>query len=114
MSAPKKILYISNSQFLELVGLKDQSVTPNVYMNAATVVGTLKDPNGVNVVGFVNVVGVYQTASNGTYRLAADPTTFNPPLGGGYTLVVTATQAGKQLYVEYPVKIQTRQTGTEV
>jgi len=31
-----KILYPKNSQYVEVTGLKDQSVTPNTYVNAET------------------------------------------------------------------------------
>ncbi len=113
MGVPAKILYTNSSQYIELAGLKDQSTNPATYMNSATVLGTLKDPKGVPVTGLTAITGVYQSASNGTYRLPVNAATFNPPIGGGYVLVITATQNGNTLYVEYPIKIQVRQTGLE-
>lgn len=113
MAVAKKIFYIKNSQFLEIDGLKDQSVTPAVYMNAATITATLVDSAGVTVPGFTGVTGVYIVASNGTYRFQVDPSVFNPALGGGYVIQITGNQGGKYFYGELPAKVATRQTGLE-
>jgi hypothetical protein len=113
MTVQKKIFYPKNSQYFEIDGLKDNSVTPAVYLNSATTTATLKDPSGIAVAGFTSVTGTYVTASNGVYQFAVDPTTFNPTTGGGYILVIDATQGGKAFHIEVPAKIAFRQVGTE-
>lgn len=110
---PKKVLYKKNSQFLQISGLKDTTVTPNVYLNTATVVATLYNSSGAAIAGFTNVNGQYVASSNGTYQFALDPTLFDPPVGSGYTIKVTATQGVKQFYVELPAQVLARQQGTE-
>jgi hypothetical protein len=110
----KKVLYKKNSQFLRVAGLKDQSVTPAVYLNAAAVTATLKDKTGAAVTGFSGVTGTYVAASNGTYDFPVDPVTFDPPVDSTYTLVITLIQNGKQLYAELPAQVSTRKQGTEV
>lgn len=114
MAVAPKILYKKNSQVYQIVGLKDNSVSPAVYLNTATVTATLKDSTGASVAGFTNVSGAYVSASNGVYNFSVDPTLFDPPAGGGYILAVTATQNSKQWYVETPFKVAVRQVGTEV
>lgn len=113
MSVPKKILYKKNSQFYQISGLKDNSVSPATYLNSATCTATLVDPTGTAVVGFTNVAGSYVASSNGVYNFPVDATQFDPPTGSGYKLQVSAQQNGKQWYIEYPIKIEVRQLGTE-
>jgi hypothetical protein len=89
MTTPaKKIFYPKNSQYFEIDGLKDNSVTPAVYLNGATTAATLNDPAGAPVAGFTNVAGVYVAASNGVYQFAVNPTTFNPAKGVLVTYLV--------------------------
>jgi hypothetical protein len=113
MSVPKKILYKKNSQFYRLVGLKDNSVSPAAYLNSATCTATLKDSTGAPVPGFDSVAGSFVAASNGTYDFPVDASQFDPPAGSGYVLCVSASQNGKQWYIEYPIKVAVRQLGTE-
>ncbi|MDQ5870608.1 MAG: hypothetical protein M3547_00160 [Acidobacteriota bacterium] len=108
-----KILYPRNSQYVEVTGLKDQSVTPNVYVNNAVLTGTMKDAAGANVIGFVSVAGAYQAGSNGDYRFSVDPLTFDPPAGSNYTVTLTGSASGKYFHVELPAKVVVRKTGTE-
>jgi|SRR4051812_2778934 hypothetical protein len=110
----KLIFYKGNSQFLKCAGVKDQSVTPNTYLNAGTATGTMYSPAGAAVAGCTNVTGVYQTSSNGEWRFAVDPALFDPPVGGGYVFKVSITQNTIRYYVEYAVTIKVRSTGTEV
>ena len=58
--------FIRNTNMVELDELRDNA---GVYLNAATVEVTIKDSDGVNVVGETWPVSmVYVAASNGTYR----------------------------------------------
>jgi hypothetical protein len=107
------VYYKGNSQFLKVAGVKDQSVTPNTYLNTGTATGTMFDPNGVVVPGCQNVTGVYQTSSNGEYRFPVDPALFDPPAGGGYVFKVDITSTTIKYHIELPVKIAVRKAGTE-
>jgi hypothetical protein len=113
MSVAPKILYKKNSQSYRIVGLKDTSVSPSVYLNAATVTATLKDSSGASVAGFTDVSGLYTIGSNGIYDFPLDPELFDPSTGSGYVLIVSAVQNNKRWYVEAPIKIAVRRVGTE-
>jgi hypothetical protein len=113
MAIVKKVLYPKNSQFLKITGLKDNSVSPAVYMNAATVTATLKDASGDAVSGFDAVAGTYETGSDGNYTFPVDPTLFDPTPGSDYTLFLEVDQGGKKLHAELPAKVSVRQQGTE-
>jgi hypothetical protein len=109
----KLTFYKGNSQFLKIAGVKDQSVTPNTYLNTGAAVGTMYDSTGAAVAGCTNVTGVYQTSSNGEYRFPVDPALFNPPVGSGYVFKVDITQNTIKYHAEYDVKIAIRKNGTE-
>jgi hypothetical protein len=108
------VFYKGNSQFLKVSGVKDQSVTPNTYLNAGAATGTMYDPAGAVVAGCQNVTGVYQALSNGEWRFPVDPALFDPPAGGGYVLKVDITSSTIKYHCEYPVKISVRKAGTEL
>jgi hypothetical protein len=108
-----KILYPKNSQYLEVTGLKDQSATPNTYVNDATMVGTMKDKEGVNVDGFVAIAGEYQTGSDGVYRFPVDPLTFDPDPGSDYTVTLDGNSNDRYFHAELPAKVVVRKKGTE-
>jgi hypothetical protein len=110
----KKIFYQQNSQYLQISGLKDQSQTPAVYVNDAVLTANLLDATGAAVLGMTNVSGAYQTSSNGVYRFPVDPTTFNPPVGSSYTLIVDGLSQGRRYHDELGVQVVVRKTGTEV
>jgi hypothetical protein len=110
----KKILYKKNSQYLQISGLKDQSVTPATYVNDAVLVATLNDSTGAAVPGMTNIAGQFQSASNGVYRFPVDPVTFDPVVASNYTLVVDGTSGTKHYHDEIPVQVVIRNVGTEV
>jgi hypothetical protein len=84
-------IYQNNSGFIPLTGLQDFSVNPPVWVNnASSITATLNNAAGNPVAGLSNVAGVYQAGSNGNYNFPV-PSSFNPPAGGGYTLVVNVT-----------------------
>lgn len=109
----KKILYKKNSQFLQVSGLKDESVSPVTYINDAVLVATLNDSTGAAMPGFTSVSGQFQSASNGVYRFPVDPTLFDPVVGSHYTLVVDGTSGSKRFHVELPTSVVVRNLGTE-
>jgi hypothetical protein len=110
----KKIFYQKNSQYLQISGLKDQSQTPVVYVNDAVLTANLIDGTGASVPGMTNVAGAFVTSSNGVYRFPVDPTTFNPPIGSTYTLIVDGTSQSRRYHDELAVQVVVRKTGTEV
>jgi hypothetical protein len=114
LSTVKKIFYKKNSQYLQISGLKDQSVTPATYVNTAVLTATLYDASNVAVAGATNMSGTYQASSNGVYRFAVDPNTFDPPIGSSYTLIVDGTAGAKRYHDELPVKVVVRDQGTEI
>jgi hypothetical protein len=112
----KYILYQKNSQFIQLNGLKDQSVTPATYINDATLTATLYDSKNVAVAGANSIAGVFQVGSSGVYRFAVDPATFNPPsssTGATYTLIVDGFKGAIKYHFEHGVKVKVRPDGTE-
>lgn len=111
------ILYLGNSQFIELDGVKDQSTTPAVYLDTGIATGTLYDPSGNPVPGAQNINGQYQNASNGNYRFPLDPSQFNETnitvLGGGYTFKADITSNTIKYHIELACKVAIRKTGLE-
>ena len=92
MALPTKLLLVRlNDQFVEIDGLQD-AVTL-AYYNNATVSATLVDQNNDAVPGLSALPMPYVSGSNGNYRGLVEQT-FNPPLGGGYTLQITASVIG--------------------
>lgn len=110
----KKIFYQKNSQYLQISGLKDQSTTPATYVDDAVLTANLLDATGASVPGMTNVAGAYLSLSNGIYRFPVDPTTFNPPVGSTYTLIVDGTSQSRRYHDELAVQVVVRKTGTEV
>ena len=113
------VLYLGNSQFIEIDGVKDQSTSPSTYLDTGVATGTLYDPTGNPVLGAENVVGVYQISSNGNYRFPMDPSQFNQasqpnlPLGGGYTFKVDITSNTIKYHIELACSVKVRKTGLE-
>lgn len=103
----KFILYQSNSQVLQFQALQDYLT--QAYLNTATILGTLIDPNGVPVPECIEVPFVYVPASNGNYNAVFGDENFIPPLGPGYTLVVDASENNSFGHWEFKVEIQARQ-----
>jgi len=84
-------IYQNNSGFIPLAGLQDLSTNPPTWVNTATLItATLYNSSNQAVAGLSNVAGVYQTGTNGNWNFPV-PSSFNPPVGGGYTLVVNVT-----------------------
>lgn len=109
----KRILYKKNSQYIEIAGLMDKSVTPNVYVNDATGTGTLYSSAGAAQAGATGLTANYVASSNGTYRFDINPSTFDPAVATDYVFKATLTSGSKQFYIELPVSVQIRKEGTE-
>lgn len=110
-------LYKDNSGFIQVRGLYDQAQPPDPrsYVNDLSASATLLDPQGAPVTGAENMTGEYQSGSNGTYRFALDPVSFDPPAGSGYTLVIDGTTPGGARYHdELRVRVKIRNKGTEL
>lgn len=109
-------LYQNNTQFILLTGLQDQSVTPSVYVNNATLTATLFDSTGTPVTGLSNVAGAYVVGSNGNYTFPVTGATFDPAVGYlGYTLVIDGTEpGGARFHAEISCNVLVRMNGTEV
>jgi hypothetical protein len=103
----KFILYQSNTQVLQITGLQD--FISQSYLNAATIVGTLTDPNGIEVSECVEVPFQYVAASNGNYNAIFGDDNFLPPVGTGYTLIIDGNQNAEYIHLELLVEIQARQ-----
>ena len=110
MSIPTEvILFVDNDLYVEIDGLHD-GLTPTSYFNAATVSATLRDSTGTAVTGATNITLNYVPASNGKY-IGSIQESFNPPIGSGYKLEITAIQSGIQgkWTIKAKVKIRTGQ-----
>lgn len=110
---PNLVLYPKNSQYVEITGLKDQSVTPNTYVNSGTMTGTLKDKDGVNVTGFIAVAGEYQTGTDGIWRFPVDPLTFDPDPGSDYKTFIDGVSSDRYFHAELKTTVKDRKIGTE-
>ena len=107
MAIPLKLyLHPSNDQVVRITGLKDGRTL--VYQNSATVTMTLRDQHLQPVAGCVNLTMVYQAGTNGVYDGEIDDAGFNPPVGTGYTLLVTATVGSTVARLTIPVEIIAR------
>ncbi len=112
MSKTKLTFYPNNSQFVQITGLQDQ--VPNIFINNASITGTLKDSSGNAVAGATNLAGVYVAGSNGDYTFAVDPSTFNPAVGYDYVFVIDGTYGGnRKIHAEIPAFVVIRNQGTE-
>lgn len=66
-------LLVGNDNLIEVEGLQSELDLSN-YLNAATVKATLKDLEGVDVAGAIDIVLSYVSASNGNYNGTLDDT----------------------------------------
>lgn len=98
-------LYPLNTQVVEIDGLTD--VVTGDYLNDATVTATLFDDNDQPDPVLQNIGMSYVAASNGNYQ-GVVPDTFNAALGSGYTMVITADQAGVQAQWSIPTQVKLR------
>lgn len=104
-------LYPLNTQVVEIDGLQD--VIAQVYLNSATVSATLFDQRGVADPVLNEISMGYVAGTNGNYR-GIVPESFSPPAWtgqaslSGYSLLLTADQAGVQAQFTIPVILRTR------
>lgn len=105
LASGKLILYQDNTQLVRLFGVKDE-VTGN-YWDTGTIAGTLRDPQGNDVSGFVGITFILQSGSAGNY-FGTVGASFQPDVGDGYLLVVDGDQGSSHLHLEIPVEIRAR------
>jgi len=98
-------LYPLNTQVIQLTELQDQIT--GLFLTAATCTATLVDQFGNADAVLNNIPMSYVPGTDATYQ-GQVPNTFNATIGGGYTLVVTAVQAGIQAQYKIPVVVQAR------
>ncbi len=98
-------LYPQNTQVVTVTELQDE-VTGQFLINAQ-VTATLFDQRGNADPVFNNIVMSFVPGSDATYQ-GQVPATFNPKLGGGYTVVVIAVQAGVQAKFTVPAIVKFR------
>lgn len=84
------ILYKANEQWLSLPRLRDADT--GALKTTAVVTATLYDKVGAPVSNLTALPLVYD-ATKSAYKVKVSHL-FNPPVGTGYTLTVTATQDG--------------------
>jgi len=100
-------LYKVNDQVIEVLGLKNN--VSGAFLNAATVTATLKDAAGQNVTGLTNLTLAYVAASSGDYRGQVEQT-FDPAVGGSYTLHIDGSEAGLVLHLEIATTVSVRRS----
>ena len=102
-----ELIYDANSNMVEVQGLQDAA--DDSYLNAATVSVTLKDLDGIDVVGETWPVNLpYEALSNGEYRGA---------ISSGITLVkrqrltahIDAVEGALVAHWEIPVRVVRRE-----
>lgn len=98
-------LYPENTEVVQITELQDQ--VSGQFLQNANVVATLYDRRGNPDPVFQNIPMAYVPGSDGTYQGQVSAS-FNPTLGGGYKLVVTAEQAGVQAQWSIPAIVQLR------
>lgn len=99
-------LYPLNTQVVTVTELQDQ--VTGLFLTGATVTATLYDPRGNADPIFNGITMNYVPGTNATYQ-GIVPATFNPAkLGGGYRIVLTATQAGVQAQFTVPAIVKSR------
>lgn len=98
-------LYPLNTQVVTVTELQDQ--VTGLFLTSATVKATLYDQRGNADPVFNNISMTYQPGTDATYQ-GTIPATFNPKLGGGYTVVLIATQAGVQAQFTIPAIVKPR------
>lgn len=101
------VLYLNpqNTEVIQVTELQDE-VTGQFLINA-NVTATLYDRRGNPDPIFQNIVLSYVPGTDATYQ-GQVPATFNPSLGGGYTVVLIAEQAGVQAKFSIPAIVQLR------
>lgn len=103
--AKTKIFYQDNTQLVQLLGLQDE--ISGAFQNAATMSATLLDQNGNEVPNCIDIAMSYVAGSNGNYQGIVSAA-FEPPVGGGYVLVIDADSNGAHLHVELQAQVQVR------
>lgn len=102
-----QVIFDKNDNLLELVDLKD--VVADAFVNAATVVVTLVDKDGTEVVGEAwPLTMLYAAASNGLYRVVLKDT-LTYIAGDLYVAKIDVNDgADRQAHWEFPVRVETR------
>lgn len=99
------IITQGNTQDIKVYNLQD--IDSGQFWNAATAQATLMDEYGNVVPSIDNVTLNYVAGSNGNYS-GSVTTDFSMPIGGGYTLIIDATQNGARFHLELPAQVVAR------
>jgi len=86
------VLRRGNDQVVTLLGLK--TTDTKVYLNLATVKGTLLDSRGCPIPGFQNIPMTYVPGSDGNYEWVVEGSTMMLPKNVEYSLEINAEQSG--------------------
>lgn len=97
------VLRRGNDQVVTLLGLK--TTDTKVYLNLATVTGTLFDSKGHAIPGFQNVPMTYVPDSEGNYEWLIEGVTMMLPKNVEYTLEIKAVQSGLNYRSVNPVSV---------
>ena len=104
---PSKVIFSPlNDWVVTLYGLQD--VITLAYVNGATTTLTLYDTLGNPVPGASNISMAYLPATTGNYQGSIPFASFNPPIGTGYSCVITADAGGFQYQLTLPCEIDVR------
>lgn len=93
-----------NTQDIKVFNLQD--IDSGQFWNVATATATLWDENG-NKTMVQNVLLAYIPGSSGNYS-GTVTTDFSMPIGGGYTLIIDATQNAAKFHLELPAEVVAR------
>lgn len=102
------VVYAENDQIIELPGLRS-GLDQTIFLTAATVIATMYNSKDIAVSGFTNITLNYISGAPipGTYR-GQITSSCNPPIGGGYWIVVEATQGGDKFHIELDTLVAVR------
>lgn len=100
-----RVLSPGVDNLLEAFGLYDRKLK-QYFGEGATVTATLYTPNKDKVTGCIDVPMVYTVGSAGDFvGEVRKEDSFNPELGDGYDLVVTANQGAANGEFHYPITV---------
>lgn len=86
--------------------------TSTFFDRTATVTAVVKDPYDNEVLGSTASLVLIAGSVTGDFQGTIDAAGFNPPLGGGYTLHIVASQGNAQGEWDIPAVVKPR-TGTD-
>lgn len=98
-------LFPNNTQVINFFGLQD--IVTGLYLNQATVTASLRTARGDLDPVFQDIPLEFVSGSNGNYQ-GTIPFEFNAAIGDGYTVEITAEQAGVQSFYSLNAEVVLR------